>query len=222
MNIGIGDAFYLAWELACVIRHNASDRLLDTYQAERRPVAADVVRQTSRAWNVVIGCFIRAARLRSCRGLRNDRVGLRDCCGTPAKLEGHRHTVHSGRTRRPSLAFEKGCHLSAIAPVPAGPTHLRNLHRRVRAGRDWHSRQSDRSHALAVMRAVSSRISQDPCRFRATIHSYGDIWTTAGVTAGIDLTLSLIEDDHGAALACIACCASPRGLHEAAGRTAPI
>jgi transcriptional regulator GlxA family with amidase domain len=29
----------------------------------------------------------------------------------------------------------------------------------------------------------------------------GDIWTTAGVTAGIDLTLSLIEDDHGGALA---------------------
>src|SRR5215468_5064492 len=29
----------------------------------------------------------------------------------------------------------------------------------------------------------------------------GRIWTTAGVTAGIDLTLSLIEDDHGAALA---------------------
>lgn len=29
----------------------------------------------------------------------------------------------------------------------------------------------------------------------------GDIWTTAGVTAGIDLTLSLIEDDYGAALA---------------------
>jgi transcriptional regulator GlxA family with amidase domain len=29
----------------------------------------------------------------------------------------------------------------------------------------------------------------------------GDIWTTAGVTAGIDLTLSLIEDDQGAALA---------------------
>lgn len=29
----------------------------------------------------------------------------------------------------------------------------------------------------------------------------GNIWTTAGVTAGIDLTLSLIEEDHGAALA---------------------
>jgi transcriptional regulator GlxA family with amidase domain len=29
----------------------------------------------------------------------------------------------------------------------------------------------------------------------------GNIWTTAGVTAGIDLTLSLIENDHGMALA---------------------
>jgi 4,5-epoxidase len=55
MNTGIGDAFNLGWKLACVIRGNASDRLLDTYGAERRPVAADVVRQTSRAWNILIG-----------------------------------------------------------------------------------------------------------------------------------------------------------------------
>jgi 4,5-epoxidase len=55
MNTGIGDAFNLGWKLACAIRGNASERLLDTYQAERRPVAANVVRQTSRAWNVLIG-----------------------------------------------------------------------------------------------------------------------------------------------------------------------
>jgi transcriptional regulator GlxA family with amidase domain len=29
----------------------------------------------------------------------------------------------------------------------------------------------------------------------------GKIWTSAGVTAGIDLTLALIEQDHSAALA---------------------
>jgi transcriptional regulator GlxA family with amidase domain len=29
----------------------------------------------------------------------------------------------------------------------------------------------------------------------------GDVWTSAGVTAGIDLALALVEDDHGAALA---------------------
>jgi 4,5-epoxidase len=55
MNTGIGDAFNLGWKLACVIRGDASDRLLDTYEAERRPVAADVVRQTSRAWNILVG-----------------------------------------------------------------------------------------------------------------------------------------------------------------------
>jgi 4,5-epoxidase len=55
MNTGIGDAFNLGWKLAWVIHGNAADRLLDTYEAERRPVAADVVRQTSRAWNILIG-----------------------------------------------------------------------------------------------------------------------------------------------------------------------
>jgi hypothetical protein len=49
MNTGIGDAFNLGWKLGSVISGNASDGLLDTYEAERRPVAADVVRQTSRA-----------------------------------------------------------------------------------------------------------------------------------------------------------------------------
>ncbi|HEV2100489.1 MAG TPA: hypothetical protein VGR45_16410 [Stellaceae bacterium] len=34
---------------------SASDRLLDTYQAERRPVASEVVRKTSRDWNILIG-----------------------------------------------------------------------------------------------------------------------------------------------------------------------
>jgi 4,5-epoxidase len=55
MNTGIGDAFNLGWKLARVIRGNASQRLLDTYEAERRPVAADVVRRTSRAWNILVG-----------------------------------------------------------------------------------------------------------------------------------------------------------------------
>jgi 4,5-epoxidase len=55
MNTGIGDAFNLGWKLSCVISSKASDRLLDTYEAERRPVAADVVRQTSRAWNILFG-----------------------------------------------------------------------------------------------------------------------------------------------------------------------
>jgi hypothetical protein len=45
MNTGIQDAFNLSWKLARVVQRKASSALLDTYQAERRPVAAETIRQ---------------------------------------------------------------------------------------------------------------------------------------------------------------------------------
>ncbi|MGH3979008.1 MAG: FAD-dependent monooxygenase [Pseudonocardiaceae bacterium] len=47
MNTGIGDAENLAWKLALVVRGRTHDQLLDTYQAERRPLAEDVLRNTT-------------------------------------------------------------------------------------------------------------------------------------------------------------------------------
>lgn len=47
MLTGIGDAENLAWKLALVVRGCATDALLATYEAERRPLAADVIRGTS-------------------------------------------------------------------------------------------------------------------------------------------------------------------------------
>jgi 4,5-epoxidase len=55
MNAGLGDAFNLGWKLSLVAQNRASIRLLDSYQAERRPVAADVVKNTSRAWDIFLG-----------------------------------------------------------------------------------------------------------------------------------------------------------------------
>jgi 3-(3-hydroxy-phenyl)propionate hydroxylase len=46
MNTGIQEAFNLAWKLAFVVRGEASERLLDTYDEERRPIEKDVVRAT--------------------------------------------------------------------------------------------------------------------------------------------------------------------------------
>ncbi|WP_029004632.1 FAD-dependent monooxygenase [Azorhizobium doebereinerae] len=46
MNTGIQDAYNLAWKLALVIRHKASAALLDSYEAERRPVAREVIART--------------------------------------------------------------------------------------------------------------------------------------------------------------------------------
>ncbi|MFE7635887.1 FAD-dependent monooxygenase [Kitasatospora sp. NPDC057518] len=43
MNTGIGDADNLAWKLAAVTAGTAGEALLDTYEAERRPVARQVI-----------------------------------------------------------------------------------------------------------------------------------------------------------------------------------
>jgi 2-polyprenyl-6-methoxyphenol hydroxylase-like FAD-dependent oxidoreductase len=49
MNTGIQDAYNLAWKLALVTQGRAADALLDTYEAERRPVAVDVIQRTVEA-----------------------------------------------------------------------------------------------------------------------------------------------------------------------------
>ncbi|WP_207946493.1 rifampin monooxygenase [Actinomadura sp. 7K507] len=46
LNLGVQDAFNLGWKLAAQIRGWAPETLLDTYQAERRPVAEDVLDNT--------------------------------------------------------------------------------------------------------------------------------------------------------------------------------
>ncbi|MBO3744864.1 rifampin monooxygenase [Streptosporangiaceae bacterium NEAU-GS5] len=46
LNLGVQDAFNLGWKLAAQIRGWAPEALLDTYQTERHPVAADVLDNT--------------------------------------------------------------------------------------------------------------------------------------------------------------------------------
>ena len=48
MNTGMQDAFNLGWKLAAVVNDAADPALLDSYQAERHPVAARVIEQTTR------------------------------------------------------------------------------------------------------------------------------------------------------------------------------
>jgi FAD binding domain-containing protein/aromatic ring hydroxylase-like protein len=46
LNLGVQDAVNLGWKLAQVVSGTSPDSLLDTYQAERHPVAARVLRTT--------------------------------------------------------------------------------------------------------------------------------------------------------------------------------
>lgn len=43
LNLGLGDAMNLGWKLAATIQKIASEGLLDTYQAERHPIGAQVL-----------------------------------------------------------------------------------------------------------------------------------------------------------------------------------
>jgi len=54
LNIGVQDAFNLAWKLAAVISGQAKPELLDTYAAERRPAASRTVRGTRRATRMTL------------------------------------------------------------------------------------------------------------------------------------------------------------------------
>jgi len=64
MNTGIQDAINLGWKLALVSRGRAPESLLDSYDAERRPVGAFVLRFTDRAFTAATSPhpLIRAAR----------------------------------------------------------------------------------------------------------------------------------------------------------------
>jgi hypothetical protein len=66
MNTGIQDAWNLGWKLALVTRGVAEEALLDSYDAERRPVGGFVVRFTDRAFSLTTSTnpLLRALRTR--------------------------------------------------------------------------------------------------------------------------------------------------------------
>ena len=55
MNTGIGDAMNLGWKLAAAVRGTAPPWLLDSYEAERHPVGASVLKLTDAFNQLVLG-----------------------------------------------------------------------------------------------------------------------------------------------------------------------
>ena len=54
MNTGLQDAYNLAWKLALVVKGRANMALLDTYEAERKPVAQRLLRTTDQAFALLV------------------------------------------------------------------------------------------------------------------------------------------------------------------------
>ncbi len=54
MNTGLQDAYNLAWKLALVVQDKADAALLDSYEAERHPVAQRLLNTTDRMFRLVV------------------------------------------------------------------------------------------------------------------------------------------------------------------------
>jgi hypothetical protein len=54
MNTGLQDAYNLAWKLALVVSGRAGEPLLDTYAAEREPVAQRLLQTTDRGFAFIV------------------------------------------------------------------------------------------------------------------------------------------------------------------------
>ncbi|MDT7782361.1 MAG: hypothetical protein QOF58_780 [Pseudonocardiales bacterium] len=55
LNLGVGDAVNLAWKLAQVVKGEAPEWLLDTYEEERRPIARTVLKRTDLGFKLETG-----------------------------------------------------------------------------------------------------------------------------------------------------------------------
>ena len=54
MNTGIGDAYNLAWKIALVVKDQARETLLDSYEAERMPFARAILGGSDRAFMLAV------------------------------------------------------------------------------------------------------------------------------------------------------------------------
>ena len=66
MNGGMKDAVNLAWKLAAVLKGDASEDILDTYELERAPVVRRMVEVSRRLGSVIMPTSRIAAAARDC------------------------------------------------------------------------------------------------------------------------------------------------------------
>ncbi len=99
---------------------------------------------------------------------------------------------HGRRLRRPGVA--RACPSSRHRRPPG---HVRVL-RRLRPCRGRASRRTTRHHPLGRnAEQLNDRYDAFTVDADAIYVHDGNVWTSAGVTAGIDLALALVADDHG-------------------------
>jgi 2-polyprenyl-6-methoxyphenol hydroxylase-like FAD-dependent oxidoreductase len=165
MNTGIQDAFNLAWKLALVHSGAARPGLLDSYQAERYPVAKAVLRGTDLLFRVALGNsgLVRLARRWVAPLVINREWIQRRLRGFISELQvNYRSSPIVGGTTW--AAFRAGPQPGDRAPdatvVPAGsrsPTHLFELWRGTRHTLVLYGSPGDAAFLEEIGKAVRER-----------------------------------------------------------------
>lgn len=137
LNTGVQDAYNLGWKLAQVLRHGAPAALLDSYEAERRPVAADVLGLSTRLHRATAD----GDAPQRGRDVQQLGVGYRDSAlAVDTRAQGPGDAVRAG-DRAPDgphgdgrlFDLFRGPHFTLLAVGPAEPPAL--LPEQVRAAR---------------------------------------------------------------------------------------
>ena len=138
LNIGVQDAVNLGWKLAQVVNGTSPESLLDTYQAERHPIGARVLKTTmaqtalnrgderTKALRETMSELLKMDEPR--KRYAGDDVGsrhsLRPRRGTPAarapharSRPGHRRAAHGGCS--PCCTMRDRCCSISVSPAPS-------------------------------------------------------------------------------------------------------
>lgn len=122
MNTGVQDAFNLGWKLASVVRGDASEALLDTYETERRPVALALAARNMRTYWGGVGPAPDFARLRA--GLQrsgNGHTGLTlSHAGSPLSRQTHAASAAAADSGPVPQAGDRVPNLPMSTPGRAG------------------------------------------------------------------------------------------------------
>lgn len=217
LNSGVQDAENLAWKLAFVRRHGAPDRLLGTYDLERRAAARENLRVTSRTMEFLVP---QTAEQRERRTTALERA-LRDPDG--------RAEIDSGRLAEPHRYLDSPLTTPSVLPTGRGavpgvlcpdapcvvdgePTRLRRLF-----GAGMVVLVAAARHAPAAASAADV-----PCAVYALDEIDGTGAVRAALDAGPDGAFVVRPDGHiAAALPSSAPPALRDALRRACGRPAP-
>jgi 2-polyprenyl-6-methoxyphenol hydroxylase-like FAD-dependent oxidoreductase len=137
LNTGMMDAHNLGWKLALVAVGRASDTLLDTYGAERRPVAEDVLRLTHalvhygslshpvgrRVRDVVVPALGRSPVIQRRAARRMSQVYVSYPPGPLVRQSGDRGTPHAGQ-RMPDIQVRVSGQATTLHGALHGGRHV--------------------------------------------------------------------------------------------------